>query len=291
MVEAQNKKGRLQRWRDKYLVIVYDGNSLEEIANFRTSRVNIASYVSVIVILTSITLFLLFKYTPMRAVIGYQSDPEMQKAVVRNSQRVDSLEEQIQIRDMYYENLKQIMRGEVPQGSESSIADSTLEYAEIDFSKSKHDSILRKQIEEEEQITLSMLEETTQKTNSLQSLHFFAPIKGIITNRFNAAEGHFGTDIVAEANKPVLATLSGTVIYAGWTMDTGHVIQIQHENNLVSFYKHNSSLLKKTGDHVKAGESIAIIGNSGELTTGPHLHFEIWHNGVPLNPESYLVFQ
>lgn len=291
MAESQNKESKFKKWKNKFLVIVYDGNSLEEISNFKISKMNIASYLSVVVVLTSIVLFSLLKYTPMRSLIGYQSDPAMKEAVVKNAQRVDSLEEQIKIRDMYYENLKQIMRGEVPQSEEVELADSSFEYAEIDFSKSKHDSILRKQIEEEEQISLSMIEETNQKANSLASLHFFAPIKGIITNNFDRAEGHFGTDIVAEANKPILATLSGTVIYAGWTMDTGHVIQIQHENNLVSFYKHNSSLLKKTGDHVKAGESIAIIGNSGEQTTGPHLHFEIWHNGVPLNAEDYLVFQ
>ena len=291
MTDTHNKESRFTKWKNKFLVIVYDGNSLEEISNFRISRINIASYISAIVLITSVLIFLLFKFTPFRALIGYQSDPEMKKAVVLNSQRVDSLVEQIKIRDMYYENLKQIMRGEVPQGEEIELSDTSFEYTDIDFSKSKHDSILRKQIEEEEQISLSMIEETSKKANSLESLHFFAPIKGIITNGFDATAGHFGTDIVAEANKPILATLSGTVIYAGWTMDTGHVIQIQHENNLVSFYKHNSSLLKKTGDHVKAGESIAIIGNSGELTTGPHLHFEIWHNGVPLNPENYLVFQ
>lgn len=282
---------KIKKWRNKFAVVVYDGDSLEQISSFRTSKLNIYTYITtgatVVVILT----FVLLKFTPARSLLGYESDPKMNKAIIYNASRVDSLEQQIQIRDNYYENLKKIMKGEVPEGETVDIEETKVNYDDIDFSKSKHDSILRKQIEEDEQYNLSMIEENNRQGNTLQSLHFFAPIKGIITSTFNASEEHYGIDIVAEANKPILTTLNGTVVYAGWTMKTGHVIQVQHENNLLSFYKHNSSLLKKMGDHVKAGESIAIIGNSGEFTTGPHLHFEIWHNGVPLNPQDYIVFQ
>ena len=115
-------------------------------------------------------------------------------------------------------------------------------------------------------------------------------MKGIITYSFNPSENHFGTDIVAASNKVVVATLNGTVVMANWTLETGYIVQIQHDNNLLSIYKHNSELLKKVGDHVSAGEAIAIIGNSGELTSGPHLHFELWHNGAPINPEDYIAF-
>jgi len=115
-------------------------------------------------------------------------------------------------------------------------------------------------------------------------------VKGLVTNSFNPSENHYGTDIVTASNNVVVATLDGTVILDNWTLETGYVIQIQHDNNLLSIYKHNSELLKKAGNHVTAGEAIAIIGNSGELTSGPHLHFELWHNGTSIDPEDYVAF-
>jgi len=121
-------------------------------------------------------------------------------------------------------------------------------------------------------------------------LHFIVPLKGIVSNEFNHEKSHFGIDIVPGNDETVLATLSGTVILSTWSVETGYIIAIQHNWNLVSFYKHNSVLLKKVGDRVKTGESIAIVGNSGEQTTGPHLHFEIWHNGTPTNPRDYIIF-
>ncbi|HKL38658.1 MAG TPA: M23 family metallopeptidase, partial [Bacteroidales bacterium] len=116
------------------------------------------------------------------------------------------------------------------------------------------------------------------------------PVQGMITNSFNAKEKHFGTDIVSGGNNVVVAALEGTVTMADWTLKTGWIIQIQHGNNLLTVYKHNAELLKEEGDHVNAGEPIAIIGNSGELTTGPHLHFELWRDGTPMDPEKYIVF-
>jgi murein DD-endopeptidase MepM/ murein hydrolase activator NlpD len=124
----------------------------------------------------------------------------------------------------------------------------------------------------------------------LAGIHFFTPVRGLVTQSFNARENHFGTDIGAAHNEVVKATLDGTVTLADWTVETGYTISIQHENNLISFYKHNAELLKKVGNVVKAGDAIAIIGNSGELTTGPHLHFELWHNGTPIDPQTYIVF-
>jgi murein DD-endopeptidase MepM/ murein hydrolase activator NlpD len=125
---------------------------------------------------------------------------------------------------------------------------------------------------------------------ALFNVMFFPPVKGLVTNAFNGSHDHYGTDIVTGANEVVKATLPGTVTMSGWTIETGNVIQIQHEDNIISVYKHNAELLKHIGDRVKAGDPIAIIGNSGELTTGPHLHFELWYNGSPLNPQDYISF-
>ena len=150
--------------------------------------------------------------------------------------------------------------------------------------------ILASVVEKEEKQSLSVLNNTKQSNVSLKNLHFFLPVKGIVTNGFDVESGHMATDIVAQPNEPVLATLEGTVTLATWSLTEGYIIIIQHNYNIISIYKHNESLLKKTGDHVTAGEPIAIIGNTGELTTGPHLHFELWYDGSPLNPEDYIAF-
>nr|WP_262909872.1 M23 family metallopeptidase [Maribellus sp. CM-23] len=121
-------------------------------------------------------------------------------------------------------------------------------------------------------------------------MHFFVPVKGVVTEHFNSSSDHFGIDLVSEANARISSVLNGTVIFSGWTLKTGYSIYVQHEGNLVSVYKHNSELLKNEGDQVSAGEAIAIIGNTGELSTGPHLHFELWHDGKALNPEHYIDF-
>ena len=135
-----------------------------------------------------------------------------------------------------------------------------------------------------------MFASANNKTQSVDNVLFFTPVKGVITQSFNHKNQHFGVDVVAKENEAIKAVLDGTVALSSWTSETGHVIAILHDNNLFSVYKHNSVLLKREGAKVSAGEAIAIIGNSGELTTGPHLHFELWHNNKPIDPEQYIVF-
>jgi murein DD-endopeptidase MepM/ murein hydrolase activator NlpD len=125
----------------------------------------------------------------------------------------------------------------------------------------------------------------------LAGIFFFPPLRGIVTSTFDMKLDHFGVDVVAQANAAVKACLAGTVTLSSWTTDAGHVLQVQHPNDLISIYKHNSVLLKKVGDKVKAGEAIAIVGDSGELTSGPHLHFELWLDGTPVDPQAFMVFQ
>jgi murein DD-endopeptidase MepM/ murein hydrolase activator NlpD len=129
------------------------------------------------------------------------------------------------------------------------------------------------------------------RSDATANLYFFTPLKGSITNSFEPTSRHYGIDIVAPKNEAIKATLDGTVIFAEWTVKTGYVIQLQHANNLTSIYKHNSVLLKEVGDAILAGEAIAIVGNSGKLTSGPHLHFELWRDGVALDPEKYINFK
>ena len=154
---------------------------------------------------------------------------------------------------------------------------------------SKEDSAFRTQVESQDKYSLAFSENKKGK-ESISNFFFFTPVKGMVTSSFNLSQEHYGVDIAAKENEPIKATLDGTVLFAGWTSETGYTIEIQHSNNLVSAYKHCSVLMKKAGQYIKAGEAIAVIGNSGEQTSGPHLHFELWYNGKAIDPQEYIVF-
>jgi murein DD-endopeptidase MepM/ murein hydrolase activator NlpD len=149
------------------------------------------------------------------------------------------------------------------------------------------DSLFRKEFEKSD---LSLVTLTSGKYRELQETFFFSPITGFISDHYDLKKGHYGTDIVAKTNEPVKCIADGTVIISSWTQDSGHVIAVQHRGNLISVYKHNAELLKKVGTFVNAGEIISIVGNSGEMTDGPHLHFELWYNSNSLNPEEFVTF-
>lgn len=285
---SKKRKHLVNKLRHKYRLIIYNDNTFEEVWYFRLSRLNVFSIGGIFIILFVALITVLIAFTPLREYIPGYPDGNMRRNIILNVQKLDSLEHELAIRDRYFASLNNIIRGDVPQSFESG-QDTTIRYQEIEFKRSLHDSILREQIEREEFFKLSIYDDSRKKLD-FSSLYFYPPVKGLITNSFNPDLNHYGTDIVAPSNKVVSATLGGTVTMANWTLETGYVIQIQHQNNLVSIYKHNAELLKEVGNHIKPGEAIAIIGNSGELTSGPHLHFELWHNGVALNPEDYVDF-
>lgn len=285
----KEKRTRLfHKLKNKYRLSIYNDDTFEEVWFLRLSRLNVFSILGTSILLFTIAIIVLIAFTPLREFIPGYPDGNMRRNIITNVYKLDSLEHELEIRDRYFESINTIIRGGTPVSYENS-QDTAISYEEITFDKSEHDSLLRMQIEQEELFNLSILANSNSKTN-FSSIHFYPPVKGLVTNSFNPSENHFGTDIVTSANKVVSATLDGTIIIANWTLETGYVIQIQHENSLISVYKHNSELLKKVGNHVKAGETIAIIGNSGELTSGPHLHFELWHNGTPIDPEDYIAF-
>jgi murein DD-endopeptidase MepM/ murein hydrolase activator NlpD len=182
------------------------------------------------------------------------------------------------------------MQGKDAYDTTSVKPQNTKNYSNITNKKSVEDSIFRKDIENRDRYNLSVGGEGYNSNASIRNYFFFTPLKGLITNNFNTALGHYGIDIVAKENEPVKSVLDGTVILSDWTVKTGYVIAIQHQSNIISVYKHNSVLMKKEGEHVKAGDVIAIIGNTGELSSGPHLHFELWHDGKPVNPLDYMRF-
>lgn len=285
---VKRRKVLINKLKHKYRLVFFNDNTFEEVWHFRLSLLNVLSVVGTVSLFLITIVTVLIAFTPLREFIPGYPNEDMRRTIVLNSIRLDSLEKQIRIRDQYFANLNTLISGREPIKYDTQ-QDSAKTYKNINFTKSVHDSLLRQRIEEEEQFNFSV--SSNNKTeSSIAEMHFFTPVKGIITNNYNVKENHFGIDIVGSPNEVVKATLDGTIIMATWTLETGNIIQIQHQNNIVSVYKHNANLLKKVGNQVKAGDAIAIIGNSGELTTGPHLHFELWYNGKPINPVDYIIF-
>ncbi len=289
-MDGKKKKGFfLKKLKHKYRLVVYNDSTFEEVWFMRLSRLNLIAVLGTMTFLFTALLFVLIAYTSVRELIpGYPSGA-LQKTTVNNFKRLDSLEREMKIQDQYLENLHTILLGQEPNNFENE-QDTNIVYHEIKFSSSKNDSLLRVEVEKEEQFNLAVTVKKEKRKTDFTNFYFFPPIKGLITNSLDISKNHYGTDVVSDPNAVVKATLNGTIIMSTWTLETGYVIHIQHDNNLISVYKHNAALLKEAGNNVKAGDAIAIIGNSGELSTGPHLHFELWHNGEPLDPENYIIF-
>ena len=193
---------------------------------------------------------------------------------------------------VYIQNIKRIIENKEIIETSPELVEQPINYDTITDRKSPQDSMLRVSFENQTKFNLFPRNEIMPEMGNAQiySQNFFKPLNGIITAKFAPLEKHYGIDIVAPHNDAVKSVLDGTVIMAAWTLETGYVIAVQHAGNLISVYKHNAVLLKQEGDFVKAGEPIAIAGNSGEISTGPHLHFELWYNGNPVNPTNYINF-
>lgn len=275
--------------QDKYRLVLYNDSSFAEVVKLRLTRINIFAYLGFFVILIIGLSYLLFSFTPLKYLIPYDPNEELQRDLYLNMEKLDSIEQQIAQRDQYLQNQISIYMGRVPADTKPDTS-TQKKVEEEAFEISEAEMEFRQKIEREERHSLAIVDNRDEEQD-VSSLHFVPPVtNGMITNRFNMKEKHIAVDIVAEPDAPILSVLEGTVFEATWTLQTGYVIQVQHKNDLISIYKHNSSLLKEVGQKVDAGENIAIIGNTGELTTGPHLHFELWHKGTPLNPEDYIRF-
>lgn len=226
-------------------------------------------------------------YTPIRTFIPGYPDARSKRAAIQNAIKVDSLEKVIYRWEIYSENLKRAVEGKAPIKIDSIVKASRKDAATQNETATiqKQDSLLREQVKEEEQFEIS---KRNKRDLPIEGLHFFTPLKGVISQGYDPIHPYI--DITAPAGSVVKAVLDGTVIYAGWSQDSGNTIQVQHSDDIVSIYKHNEKLLKKVGDKVKAGTSIALVGNTGDATTGTHLHFELWHKGEAVDPTSYIKF-
>jgi murein DD-endopeptidase MepM/ murein hydrolase activator NlpD len=289
MEKNQEKRSFYNKLLYKYRLSIYRDDTYEEVLNLILSRLNVLAWGGLLTLVFLFIVVSIIVYTPVREFIPGYPDENTRKSIISNKLLLDSLAYELKLKDKYFENLNRIISGKEPENYDNQ-SDTNREYKDINFSRSSEDSIMRKNFQQEDQFSDDETQDENQQAGGITQIHFFPPIKGLVTNSFNGLSNHYGTDVVAGANEVVKSTLDGTVIMATWTLETGWVIQVQHTNNLISIYKHNAELLKRVGDFVKVGEPIAIIGNSGELTTGPHLHFELWYSGIPLNPEDYISF-
>jgi murein DD-endopeptidase MepM/ murein hydrolase activator NlpD len=296
-MENQNKKHQkhfIKKLTDKYRLVIMDDETFDERLSFELSRFNVLVLLSALVIAFSFFIYSLFIFTPLKEYIPGYGDVNVRKDLIVMKSYADSIEIELSRHEEWMHNIRNILDGVAGESMDSVQLKKTSKDVFYDTIKLERipmeDVLLREEIEREAGYALMFSEKNTSGINSIFNLNFFPPVKGYVTSVFEPEKEHFGIDIVAQEKTPILSTLDGTVIFSGWTMETGYVIGIQHEFNIVSFYKHNSVILKKSGNFVKAGEPVAIIGNSGELTSGPHLHFELWKDGIPVNPENYLIF-
>ena len=269
--------------------------TMEPIVDFRVNLMNIIILaIAAAVLLIAITTVII-AFTPLREYIPGYTDTSLQREVYALSRSADSIEEELHRKDIYFDNMKLIVEGYEFENDSLANADiykpmAPFDVDTIEIRKSVEDSILRAEFEQANLYNLTR-PSTLVKSQHYGVSNFFTPLSGMVTRQYDPSNRHYGIDVAADENQIIKATLDGTVVFSSWTPDFGYTIGIQHENNFFSAYKHNSTLLKKEGDYVKAGEAIAIIGESGAITTGPHLHFELWHSGISVNPQEYIDFE
>lgn len=295
MDKKQSKKERrkqlIRKLKSKYRLVVMNDATFDESFSAFLTPLNVIAGVAFLFISIAVIVLSIVILTPVKEYIPGYSDTQTRIRALNATVKVDSLERAQAVYSSYFENIQRIMNGEVETDTaRMALGADTKEYNDLDFTVSVQDSLLRLEVESEERYTLNSQSQSVSESLGLPGMLLFPPLIGTITSDYDMKVGHYGIDVAAKEGETVKAISDGTVILASFTSDGGNVIQIQHANNLISVYKHNSVLLKKVGDRIEAGDSIAIIGNSGELTDGPHLHFELWYNGTPLNPRDYIAF-
>ena len=288
MKNKKENKGFFKKLFNDYKVVVSSEDTFEEKFAFKASKINVFVLMLVYsVILISFTISIVF-FTQLRELVpGYSSSDLLNRAIYL-TQKTDSLERQIELNNKFYKSIEDVLSGKTDEfiERENIPIDSSLNEKNLfSISPNSEDSILRNYVDGQDKFNL------TKNELVIENKMFFSPIKGDITQTFNFEENHFAIDIAADIGTPVKSILDGKILFSEWSVDTGHVIIVDHGDNIVSVYKHNSKSLKEQNDFVQAGEVIAYSGNQGSLSSGPHLHFELWKNGTPIDPEPLLNLQ
>ncbi len=288
---TKKKQKILERLKNKYKLVILNDETFEEKASFTLNRLNVFILGSVLLVLLIGIVTSILIFTPLKEYIPGYADVSLRRDISEMALRVDSMQMVIDANDKYIENVKGVINGTVGindtinKNSKPSLKDTTFRIG----AKPEEDSLLRLMIEDQNQYGFA-IKENNIKPSGIAGYAFFTPVKGIITEKYNPKKGHYGIDIAATKGLPVKAALEGTIVMASWTSDGGYVLAIQHGNDLLSIYKHCSVLFKKVGNFVRSGEPVAIVGDSGEMQTGPHVHFELWYKGNAVNPKEYINF-
>ncbi|NOR86595.1 MAG: peptidoglycan DD-metalloendopeptidase family protein [Bacteroidales bacterium] len=292
MSEKVKTKKRFTKLRYKYRLVLINEENFEQRLSFRLSRLNVYFILASISIFWIASMIYLLAYTSLREYIPGYTDPGLKHQIYNLNLTLDSLENKLHTNDLYLKNIRRVLEGEDFDLMDSVETKQQIDYQFITNEKTKDDSLLRQELEDlgKYNIYYHETDDVYNVSFSKGAKVYFSPLNGIITNHFDANNSHYGIDIVAKRNDAIKVIDDGIVVLAEWTINTGYVIAIQHPGNILSIYKHNSSLLKKSGEYVKAGDLIAIIGNSGEMSSGPHLHFELWVEGSVVNPLDYISF-
>ena len=282
----QKKQSKLkEKLTFKYRFVVLNEDTFEERFSFKLNRLYAFVFGGLFSILLITLTILLIAFTPLKEYIQGYSSTELKKEATDLVYKVDSLNQVLSVNDLYIQNIQQVLKGEIKRVSfnKDSVL-SQLRIDEIDFAPSSVDSAFRAEVEQQDRY--SVFQEATRNSDIV----FTAPIKGEVTENYNDREKHFAIDIAVDKDTPVKAVADGTVIFRGFTADTGYVIVLEHNQGFISVYKHNSTIYKEQGDLVKSGEVIATAGSTGSFSTGSHLHFELWNEGYPVNPVNYINF-
>lgn len=273
---------------DKYRLIILNEHTFEERLSIKLTRLNVFVLVSLSAIILIAGTTMLIAFTPLREYIPGYSSAALKKKATELNYKTDSLLQVINLNDRYYASIKKVLQGDVSKVNftrDSIIEAVRLEASEVNLRASREDSILRAKVDTEDKYNL--FESATSASNFV----LFPPVNGTISDGYSVKKKHYAVDIAVAKGTPIKATADGIVIFAEWTANTGYVVIIEHSYGLISVYKHNSALAKSQGDLVKAGEVIASAGDKGELSTGPHLHFELWNDGYPINPTNFIDFK
>ena len=299
MAKKNKKASKFRDWfnraQEKKRIIILDVDNYEEKRSYTTSKFNVFILLSFFTILLGFLTFTLISYSSLKNLIPGYPNPTQQQEIKNKSiiidQKLTELLSKTEKEKSYINNVMQILNGSIPINEKDTSWKKINPNANSNTNEiSSSEKSMREKVQNREKFDIDVIPGGALKSEVLPELLLFPPIKGEITNKMNISSGHFGVDIIAPKNEAVSSILNGTIIYHNWSPTDGHVVHIQHKKNLISIYKHNSEILKEIGDFVESGEPIAIVGNSGEHSTGPHLHFELWHNGYPLDPEIFINF-
>ena len=287
-IKPKNKRKFRQKLIHKYRLVVLNENTFEEKLSFKLTRLNVFILGSIFSILLIVGTIFLIAFTPLREYIPGYSSTQLKKDATKLVYKADSLQQVLEVNNLYIQKVRALLTGEISEvlfDKDSVLQAIKYDKDSINLEPSQVDLEFRQEIERADRY--SIFEEATKDVDIV----FFAPVVGTLSDGYDLEKKHFAVDIAVEMGTPVKSVADGTVIFAEWTVDTGNVIIVKHASGFISIYKHNSALHKHQGDLVKSGEVIASAGNSGEYTTGPHLHFELWNEGYPVNPINYIDFE